>query len=201
VATIAVGTLVSLKECVKALLRYPPPEGCELRIGVHPGALNAPTHHLTLVLGVIAGELHWCGALAEAYCDVLDKCREDEPRSPLSRAILKGTRLWTVLRPGELLSAPTGMPNCPVYRGERPWLVIGECANGALLAAPLNDPSNPKWYTPVVEAAHLCFDGAKRSQVELPHAWAFPPPVSAMEGVSATGQACLRPTIERYYAP
>jgi hypothetical protein len=53
--------------------------------------------------------------------------------------------------------------------------VIGDAGTHGLVAVPLNETSNPKWWTPVVSQNALQFPGnLKDAQVELAHAWTVP---------------------------
>ena len=86
-------------------------------------------------------------------------------------------------------------PLSTVYAGSdlRPWVVVGETEAGALLAAPLNEPSNPKWWTPIVSQAEMGFSGnVKDSQVELAHIWTIPADTATEGRVSAIRRGASR---------
>ena len=72
---------------------------------------------------------------------------------------------------------------------------------GDPIAAPLNDASNPKWWTPVVPRAALAFPGnVKDSQVELAHAWSLPASIPAIGEVTPLGRSGLDRALRAYLA-
>jgi hypothetical protein len=179
---------------------------------VHPSALRAPHDRHTQVARLEEGEPTWLGALGE---DLL--VRIDAPLDPTARAacaarILRGERLWEVVRPGGLVlsesaatlsNAPlSSAPLSTVYAGSalRPWLVIGETAGGDPIAVPLNDASRPKWWTPVVPHTALRFPGnLKDAQVELAHAWTFPAGTRGVGHVLPSAVRRLEAAVREYF--
>ena len=108
-----------------------------------------------------------------------------------------------MVRPGALLVSDAPRAPSTIYGGSdrRPWIVIGETDTGDLIAAPLNDASNPKWWTPVVARTALSFPGnVKDSQVELAHAWSLPAQVAAIGEVAAIGRAAVERAVPAYVA-
>ena len=164
-------------------LRFPPSDDESLIVCVHPSALKASENRLSLVLGVASGTVSWVGAVDEAMLEEAGTI-EGNPRVLVRDRLLKGGRLWDIVRPG-LLTTPSVMPPLgTVYDGDRPWVVLGELANGKVLAAPLNDArGNPKWWAPQVAASALEFAGSKESQIELAHLWSL-----EIDAVPRTGE-------------
>jgi hypothetical protein len=202
VATLQPGTAVDLTEYASEVLRFPPPDG-DLVVVVHPAALRATWDAHTQVAQVEAGELTWLGALGEDMLVTLDVPGEPGARAALARALLRGDRLWEVVRPGSLLVPDAPRAPSTIYGGSdrRPWIVLGEAATGDLIAAPLNDASNPKWWTPVVPRTALSFPGnVKDSQVELAHAWSLPATIGAIGEVTAMGRVAVERAVLAYVA-
>lgn len=199
-ATLPPGTLVDLNEYAGDLLRFPPPDG-DLAIVVHPSALRATWDRHTQVALLEGDELIWLGALGEDWLVTLDAPAEPGARAILARTLLRGERLWQVLRPGALLVEDTPRAPSTIYAGSdrRPWVVLGETATGDPIAAPLNDASNPKWWTPVVPQAALSFPGnVKDSQVELAHFWSWPASTEPIGEVTTIGRAALEAAVRAY---
>lgn len=197
-ATIPPGTEVSIISADLARLAFPPPPTALLAVAVHPLALRAPSNHLTQVVATAGGEIMWVGALDEAMLG-LSNAVTANPRPLLGERMLIGSHLWEVFRPGPLLVPASQELRTTVYRGDRPWVIIGELLDGSVLAAPLNEPSNPMWWTPVLEASELQFIGSKRSQLELAHVWSFSPPASPIGRVAALDPASLSATVSGYF--
>lgn len=172
--TLSPGTQVSIRPEALSRLAFPPPEGSVLLVGVHDAALKAPESPHTQLLGFQFGELVWAGALSEAHL-MVEADDGGDPRQLLGDAIGTGARLWDVVWPGELTSGAGSGHLTTTYQGERPWVVIGETTSGDLLAAPLNEAGNPKWFTPFVAQEEVLMHGSsKDAQLELAHLWSLP---------------------------
>lgn len=200
-ATLLPGTIVDLTEHAAEALRFLPPDG-DLVVVVHPSALRATWNAHTQVAQLSEDGLAWLGALGEDMLVTLDAPPDVSARSVCAACFLRGARLWEVVRPGALLV--TDAPSAPstVYAGSdrRPWIVIGEADTGDLLAAPLNEATNPKWWTPVVPRAALSFPGnVKDSQVELAHAWSLPASVASVGAVTPAGRSAVERAVQGYY--
>jgi hypothetical protein len=194
-ATLPPGTSVDLTEYAGEMLRFPPPDG-DLVVVVHPAALRATWDRHTQVAQLGDGGLTWLGALGEDMLITLDEPDDPDARAACARCFLRGSRLWEVVRPGALLVPDAPRAPSTIYGGSdrRPWIVVGETDTGDLIAAPLNDASNPKWWTPVVPRAALSFPGnVKDAQVELAHLWSLPAATAVVGEVTAIG----RGTVER----
>lgn len=173
--TLPPGTVVALEPDLLHSLTYPPPLEAVLVVAVHPLGLRAPTSPHTQILGFVEGELCWAGALSERHVEMVDPGGGD-PRQLLAERLGVGARGGEVLWPGELCRSPPPPGPSTLYRGERPWVVLGETVSGTLISAPLNDAGNPKWYTPVVTKEEILIPlSTKDAQVELAHLWSFPP--------------------------
>ena len=197
--TLPPGTEVSIRPDALRRLAFPPPEGAVLLVGIHPAALKAPESPHTQLLGFRFGELAWAGALSEAFLEVSSEGGGD-PRQLLGEAMGTGHRLWEVVWPGELQAGQErGLPST-AYQGERPWVVVGEIASGDLLAAPLNEAGNPKWYTPLVAREEVLMPGSsKDAQLELAHLWSLPASLPSVGSVSPGGQARVMEALKRYF--
>jgi len=201
-ATLPPGTIVDLTEHAAEVLRFLPPDG-DLVVVVHPSALRAAWSAHTQVAQLNEDGLAWLGALGEDMLVTLDVPPDDAARSVCAACFLRGARLWEIVRPGALLVE--GAPTAPstVYAGSerRPWIVIGEADTGDLLAAPLNDAGNPKWWTPVVPRTALSFPGnVKDSQVELAHVWSVPASVPSVGAVAPAGRGAVERAVRTYVA-
>lgn len=173
--TLPPGTVVALGADLLRSLAYPPPPQAVLLVAVHPLGLRAPGSPHTQLVGFLDGEICWAGALSEYQLEVLDAGGGD-PRQLLAERLGVGTRGGEVLWPGELCRSPLPPGPSTLYRGERPWVVLGETVSGTLLSAPLNEAGNPKWYTPLVSRKEVLIPAStKDAQVELAHLWSFPP--------------------------
>jgi hypothetical protein len=202
VATLPPGTAVDLTEYASEVLRFPPPDG-DLVIVVHPGALRATWDAHTQVAQVGDDGLTWLGALGEDMLVTLDALPDPGARTACAARFLRGARLWEVVRPGALLVPDAPRAPSTVYGGSdrRPWIVVGETDTGDPIAAPLNDASNPKWWTPVVPRTALSFPGnVKDAQVELAHAWSLPATVAAVGEVTAIGRGAVERAVRAYVA-
>ena len=147
--------------------------------------------------------LSWMGSLDEGMLVTLDVLDDPHARAYCAPCFLQGARLWEVVRPGALFVPDAPRAPSTVYGGsdQRPWIVIGETDTGDLLAAPLNDASNPKWWTPVVPRAALSFPGnVKESQVELAHAWSLPAGTASVGEVTPLGRSAVERAIRAYVA-
>ena len=197
--TLPPGTEVSIRPEVLRRLTFPPPEGSVLLVGVHDAALNAPESPHTQLLGFRLGELVWAGALSETLLQVESEDAGD-PRQLLGEAIGIGRRLWDVVWPSELMSGRDSRLLSTAYQGERPWVVIGETTSGDLLAAPLNEAGNPKWYTPVLAREEVLMHGSsKDAQLELAHLWSLPAALPSVGSVSPAGQARVGEALKIYF--
>lgn len=193
------GTLVSIRLDARRHLTFPPPEGAVLLVGVHDAALHAPESPHTQLLGFELGELVWAGALSESLLQV-QSADGGDPRQLLGEAVGAGPRLWDVLWPGELFSGGQAALRSTTYQGERPWVVIGRTASGDLLAAPLNEAGNPKWYTPRLSREEVVMPGSsKDAQLELAHLWSFPASLPAVGSVSTAAQSRLLEALKVYF--
>jgi hypothetical protein len=118
----------------------------------------------------------------------------------LGEAIGFGPRLWEVVWPGELVVDPERGPLATTYQGERPWVVIGETSDGDLLAAPLNEAGNPKWYTPLLAQEEVLMPGSsKDAQLELAHLWSLPESLPAVGSVAESARERVLEDLRKYY--
>ena len=180
-------------------LSFPPAEEADLIVAVHEAGLRAPRSLGTQVVGFVAGELVWAGALSERHVEVVSEPAGD-PRQLLGDAVGVGGRLWEVVWPGDLLRDPERGPLELVYRGERPWVVLGETPSGDLLASPLNDATNPKWFTPVLGRDEILVrDSHKEAQLELAHLWSLPGSLAAVGDVAEGAHPRLLEAVRGYF--
>ena len=195
-ATIPPGTIVLLDEGALEGLLLPPPDA-EAVIGVHEGALRAPQSSLTLAVCLDEGdEPVWVGAIDEGMV-AGGLGRTVSPLPAVARCLLTGDRCWDVIWPGELLG---GGVYRTVYRGDRPWVVLGVLPSGPLLASPLNDArSNPKWYAPRLEAADIEGAAHKAGQLELAHLWSLPEHLPAVGAVGKGPRMALGHHVRKYF--
>ena len=181
------------------------PSSSELFVAVHNSALRAPSNALTLVVqvtSIAAPEVMWVGALDEGMLTAPPGPAPALPgaRSRLGPLLLRGDHLWECVTPGHLLRTGAPAHALSVYRGSRPWIVVGELANGMVLAIPLNDArGGGKWYAPAVSAADLPTHNPKPSQAELAHLWSFPATVHRIGSLGAASRTPLASAIETYY--
>ena len=118
----------------------------------------------------------------------------------LFRSVGTGPRLWDLVWPGELLADAQRGPLSTTYQGERPWVVIGVVAGGDLLAAPLNDAANPKWFTPLLARDEVRMPGSsKESQLELAHVWSLPGSLAAVGSVAPDARARVLAALRSYF--
>jgi hypothetical protein len=201
-ATLPLGAIVDLTEAAAAALRFAPPDG-DLVVVVHPAALRARFDAHTQVAQFDDGGLTWLAALGEEMLVTLDEEPDTGARAACGACFLRGERLWQIVRPGPLLVADAPRAPSTVYRGSerRPWMVVGETDAGDLLAAPLNDAANPKWWTPVVPRTALSFPGnVKDAQVELAHVWSLPAALPSLGDVLPAGRGLVERAVEAYVA-
>jgi hypothetical protein len=150
-------------------------------------------------MGFDYGDLCWAGALGEDSLEVRSEGGGD-PRQLLGEAMGVGSRLWDVIWPGELLTHPGAGPTSTLYQGERPWVVLGEMGTGDLLAAPLNDAGNPRWYTPVVSREEVQMQGSsKDAQLELAHVWSLPPSQGAVGTLALAARDRILEALKSYF--
>jgi hypothetical protein len=201
-ATLPPGTAVDLTEYASEVLRFLPPDG-DLVVVVHPAALRASWDAHTQVAQLGDDGIAWLGALSEDMLVTLAEPGDPDARAALARCFLRGRRLWEVVRPGALLVPDAPRAPSSIYGGSdrRPWIVVGATDSDDPIAAPLNDATNPKWWTPVVARAALSFPGnVKDAQVELAHTWSLPPTVSAIGEVTAIGRSAVERAVLAYAA-
>lgn len=196
--TLTPGTVVSIRPEVVDRFVFPPPESAVLLIGVHEAALKASVSTHTQLLGFDHGELAWAGALSEHVLEVVAEGGGD-PRQLLGEAICCGPRLWDLIWPGELTTRRGEDHRSTAYQGERPWVVIGETSRGDLLAAPLNENTNPKWFTPLVHREEVLMAGSsKDAQLELAHLWSFPASLPAVGSITDSAKERVSEALVAY---
>ena len=197
--TLAPGTEVSIRPEALTHLTFPPPKGSVLLVGVHDAALNAPESPHTQLLAFQFGELVWAGALSETALRV-ESAAGGDPRALLGEAVGVGPRIWEVVWPGDLSLDPGARGGRTTYQGERPWVVIGETTSGDLLAAPLNEAGNTKWYTPEIARDEVLMSGSsKDAQLELAHLWSLPGSLPAVGSVSSTARPRVLEAVKKYF--
>jgi hypothetical protein len=171
----------------------------EVRTAPHPAALKAASsNEHTQLVGLDGSGIVWLGAVGEDLLSAHgDPLRGDE-RNLLGGVFHHGRALWRTIRPGPLY--PRGSQQIStVYAGDRPWLVVGELPRGGFVAAPLNEASNAKWYTPVISTTHLLLLGGKDSQLELAHLWSFPGNSKLDGTLHPDGRAGVEQALRRYF--
>ena len=197
--TLLPGTEVAIRHEALRRLSFPPPDGSVVLVAVHEAGLLARQSPHTQLLGFSGGDLSWAGALSEALLNVKSAGGGD-PRILLGEAIGTGPRLWDVVWPGELVSDPHHGPLATTYQGERPWVVIGGTSEGDLLAAPLNEAGNPKWYTPLLAQEEVLMPGSsKDAQLELAHLWSLPQSIGAVGSVAPTARGRVMEALRSYF--
>ncbi|HSW31686.1 MAG TPA: hypothetical protein VLH75_19535 [Longimicrobiales bacterium] len=197
--TLPPGTEVSIRRDALRRLSFPPSSGSVLMVAVHDAALRSSGSPHTQVIGLLHGDLVWAGALGEHLLDVEAEGGGD-PRQLLGDAVGIGPRLWDLVWPGELLRDAQRGPLSTIYQGERPWVVIGVVAGGDLLAAPLNDAANPKWFTPLLARDEVRMPGSsKESQLELAHVWSLPGSLAAVGSVAPEARARVLAALRSYF--
>jgi hypothetical protein len=197
-ATLPPGTLVTVLPAESAKLRHQPPSDQVVVVAVHAGALLAGERsRLTQLISIDDDSVGWVGALDER---MLRKVGEGPrgARSLLWSQLGVGRRLWEVVRPGSLVTPEVRTQLFTVYAGDRPWVVVGELEGGQLVGAPLNEPSNPKWWTPILTPNQLEFANSKSSQVELAHLWSLPADSRGIGRVINGGAHTLSEVLDRY---
>jgi hypothetical protein len=79
-------------------------------------------------------------------------------------------------------------------------VVVGETSAGDLLAAPLNEDTNPKWFTPLVYREEVLMTGSsKDAQLELAHVWSFPSSVAAVGSLAESARERILEALKAYY--
>ena len=197
--TLPPGTEVALRPEALRRLSFPPPVGSVVLVAVHEAGLLARQSPHTQLLGFSGGELTWAGALSEVLLQVRSEGGGD-PRMLLGESMGLGSRLWDVVWPGELVLDPARGPLATTYQGERPWVVLGVTADGDLLAAPLNEAGNPKWYTPLLAREEVHMPGSsKDAQLELPHLWSLPQSLAAVGAVAPAARHRILEDLRKYF--
>ncbi len=197
--TLPPGTEVALRPDLPRRLSFAPPPGAVLLVAVHEAALRAPGSPHTQLVGFDYGELCWAGAMSEHQVQVRSEGGGD-PRQLLGDAMGVGARLWEVVWPGELVKGPGVGGTSTIYQGERPWVVIGETATGDLLAAPLNDAANPKWFTPLVGREEVLMPGSsKDAQLELAHVWSLPASLGREGTLAPAARERVLEAVRKYF--
>lgn len=180
-----IGAAVSLKPGVLVGMNLPCSAAADLYIAVHPGALKVQAVTLTVVVERAGNDVVWVGALDESMLERRAAPAWPQARQALCDRVGMGAQLWEIRYPGPLLKA--GADSGMVYRGNRPWLIIGKLVNGLPLAVPFNSitatatnkPYNmfldKSWYviTPSDTDMRL-LPGDTNSTAELPHIWSLP---------------------------
>jgi len=172
-------------------------------IVAHPAALRARWDAHTQVAQQGGGALTWLGALGEDLLVTLDEPPDPHARAACAERFLRGARLWDIVRPGALLLPDAPREPSTIYAGSdrRPWVVLGETDAGDPIAAPLNDASNPKWWTPIVPRAALAFpNSVKDAQLELAHVWSLPATVPTIGEVTALARGAIERAVRAYVA-
>ena len=197
--TLPPGTEVAIRPEFLRRLSFPPPERSVVLVAVHEAGLQARQSRHSQLLGFCGGDLSWAGALSEVLLEVKSEGGGD-PRQLLGEAVGTGPRLWDVVWPGELVSDPGRGPLATTYQGERPWVVIGITVEGDLLAAPLNEAGNPKWYTPLLAREEVQMPGSsKDAQLELAHIWSLPQSLGAVGSVAQTARETVMNALRSYF--
>ncbi|MDP2956810.1 MAG: hypothetical protein Q8N53_10335 [Longimicrobiales bacterium] len=197
--TLPSGTEVSIRRDALRRLSFPPSSGAVLLVAVHEAALRAPGSPHTQLVGLRSGDLVWAGALSEHLLTVESEGGGD-PRQLLGEAVGDGPRLWDLVWPGELLVDAQRGPLSTTYQGERPWLVIGTVTGGDLLAAPLNEATNPKWFTPLLAREEVRMPGSsKDAQLELAHVWTLPPSLGAVGTLAPEARTRVLGALRGYF--
>jgi len=201
-ATIEPGTRVQLAPGEREKLRFPPPDGMLLFVAVHRGALRKSNNRHTQVVAIDDNsQLAWTGGVGEDMLEIaVPAAAFRSARSVLANCLLKGDALWMLVRPGVLTRGNATGPLSTVYDGDRPWLVVGELGCETVLAAPLNDATNPKPWTPIVRAKDLPLASKKDSQVELAHVWSLPRPGGGTCRLAADARLEVEERIRKHYA-
>jgi hypothetical protein len=197
-ASLLPGDAVSLTPSGRAALTLRPSTP-ELYVALHADALKAPASRHTQVVGLLDDDVVWLGALGEDLLARRAAAPRADARALVGRCLMAGTRLWEIVLPGPLVSPGLPEPLSTVYAGERPWLVIGEASGPVPIAVPLNDPSNPKWFAPVIRREQMSLGAAKDSQVELAHAWTVRPSASTIGYLRPAAVADVGSAIASYY--
>lgn len=193
------GTQVVLRPEASRRLAFPPPHGSVILVAVHEAGLLSRQSPHTQLLAFMGGDLSWAGAVSESLLEVVAENAGD-PRILLGEAIGSGSRVWDLIWPGELLVDPYAGPMGTIYQGERPWVVLGSTSLGDILAAPLNDAGNPKWYTPLLARDEILMPGSsKDAQLELAHLWSFPPSLAAVGSVAEAARGRVLEELRAYF--
>ena len=179
-------------------IKYAPPLGTYV-IAVEQSALRSPRNALTTVVAMENEAILWAGSVDEGMLAPQGKATV-AARESLTALLLTGPRLWQVIRPGSLRTQGPAIQDT-LYQGDRPWLVVGELANQALLAVALNDigPGTRGHYQHEVRQADLEFPGSKHSKVELNHIWSFPSALPGIGQLSVAARPAAQAALLGYY--
>jgi hypothetical protein len=194
-------TVVELEDSPRTLFRFPPSSGGEFVIAVHPQALKAREVTQTTVAQLVEGHIAWVGSLDEQFIEPTGR-KSPGIRAALSALLLTGPSFGRLLRPGPLRPASAEYDDT-VYRGDRPWLVVGESPQCGRLAMPLNDRTwgKAKWYQADLDRHEVLMPGAKDGTVELAHLWSFPASTPIAGSISDTALERIAESVHRYYRP
>jgi hypothetical protein len=197
-ATIPSGTPVFLLSDYETSLAFPPPAEGSLFVAVHEGALRVGARNpLTQIAALEGGTVTWMGALDERMLIERDGPREVDVGTLVAWVLGRG-RFGEVIWPGDLV-CPPGERLFTVYQKSRPWIIVGGLDDGSPVAAPLNDATNPLWFTPVIEAHDQIVPNAKRVQVELAHLWSFPANAATYGSVNQTARETIVAALRAYF--
>lgn len=208
--TLPIGTAVTLRPGVLAGMNLPCSSAADLYIAVHPGALKVQAVTLSVVVEREGNDVVWVGALDESMLERRAAPAWPQARQALCDRVRMGTHLWEIRYPGALLKS--GANSGMVYRGSRPWLVIGELANGRPLAIPLNSTAatvtnkpynmflDKAWYwvTPSATDTRL-LHGDTNSTAEHGHIWALPARLANVGHVLPQHTGTLVKSLNIYY--
>jgi hypothetical protein len=204
------GTPVEIGPQARQKMNFPPGQATALHIAVHPGAFKVNDNTLTVVVERKGEEVTWAGAVDESMLSRDASNGWAQARTALNGRVGLGSRLWEIVYPGPLLKgdAAVGM----MYRGSRPWLIIGELANGCPLAVPMNSTNRTEsnkpynlfldkaWYviTPSATDPRM-LQGDTNCTAELPHIWSLPKGLVKCGEVHEAHRGSLLQRMKVYY--
>ena len=187
-ASIPPDAVVTLDAGAAGAFRYPPTGEGRIAVAVHAASLKVPHIKLTTVAEFANGGISWVASIDEDLLAQNGEHRPDARRDVASR-LLQGPQLWNVIRPGLLRHPGSDLPDT-VYKGDRPWVVLGGPVDCGVIAAPLNDLGYGKLrpYQCAILAKDLAFQGSKDSKIEFNHIWAFPSATPQIGQLSLAGR-------------